>query len=120
MDIITQQAKLTPPPKIEINPPTVFGPTARGSSMNHVVILPSSTIKSEPGYPIPLDATFVTGGDFIKADPDGRHVRLEVQSLAKDNATGGFIRFNYTGTVSMGGAAGKVLRDDADAATTSF
>ncbi|KAK1755362.1 hypothetical protein QBC47DRAFT_414252 [Echria macrotheca] len=105
---------------IEIDPPSVFGTIARGNPLNHVVILPSSTIKSEPGYPIQLDATFVSGGDFIKADPDGRHVRLEVQSLAKDKATGGFVRFNYTGTVFMGGAAGKVLRGDAGAATTPF
>jgi len=46
-------------------------------------------------------------------------VRLEVQSLARDK-TGALVRFNYTGTVSLTGAAGKVLRAEVDAKTTDF
>lgn len=77
-------------------------------------------MKSEPGYPHKLDAKFVHGADYIKFDPDGKNARLEVQSLLKDEITGGLVRLNYTGTVSMSGDMGKVLRGDADAASTGF
>jgi hypothetical protein len=62
----------------------------------------------------------VHGADFIKFDPTGMHARLEVQSLLKDEITGGLVRLNYTGTVSTAGAMGKVLRGEPDAATTGF
>ncbi|KAK5658833.1 hypothetical protein OQA88_1645 [Cercophora sp. LCS_1] len=106
--------------QIAIQAPTAVGATARGGLLTHVIILPESTIVSEPDYPIKLDATFVHGADYIKADPDGRNVRLEVQSLVQDKATGALVRFNYTGTSAMGGPNGKVLRGEPDAATTPY
>jgi hypothetical protein len=63
---------------------------------------------------------FAHGADYIKVDPDGKHARLDVQSVLKDKATGGLIRYNYTGTITLAGPAGKVLRGDADAKTTGF
>ncbi|KAK3310130.1 uncharacterized protein B0T15DRAFT_25805 [Chaetomium strumarium] len=78
------------------------------------------SIVSEPSYPIQLNAAITHGADYIKAFPDGRHVRLDVQSTARDGATGALVRFIYTGKISTLGAAGKVLRGEADAATTPF
>jgi hypothetical protein len=78
------------------------------------------TIVSEPSYPIQLNAAITHGADYIKAFPDGRHVRLDVQSTAHDAATGALVRFIYTGKISTLGPAGKVLRGEADAATTPF
>ncbi|KAK4162145.1 hypothetical protein QBC43DRAFT_322467 [Cladorrhinum sp. PSN259] len=102
--------------KIAINAPSLVSPTLR-----HVPIIPEiSTLVSEPSYSIAVDAVLLQGADFIRTDPDGRHVRLEVQSLAKDKTTGGFIRFNYTGTVNIEGPNGKVLKGEKDAATTEF
>ncbi|KAK3362243.1 hypothetical protein B0T25DRAFT_1146 [Lasiosphaeria hispida] len=106
---------------IVIDPPTPIGPTARGGNLVHVAFIPNmGFIRSELGYPIELDAVFVHGVDNIKADPDGKSARLDVQSAAKDKATGALVRFSYTGTVTMGGAAGKVLTGASDAATTGF
>jgi Protein of unknown function (DUF3237) len=84
------------------------------------IISGSGFLRSEPSYPIKIDAVFEHGADFIKADADGKHVRLEVQSLVRDKSTGGLIRFNYTGIVSMSGAAGVVLRGEPGAKTTNF
>ncbi len=67
-----------------------------------------------------MDAAFVHGSDYIRGDPDGEHVRLEVSSLMKDSKTGAFLRYNYTGTIAMGGPAAKVLTGHPEAATTSF
>lgn len=77
-------------------------------------------IKSEPGYPVQVDATWLHGSDYIKADPDGKHVRLDVVSTAKDSKTGGLIRYNYTGTIDMTGGAGRVLSGKPGAGTTEY
>lgn len=77
-------------------------------------------MRSVASYSAVLDAEFVHGSDYLKVDPDGRHVRLDVTSLVKDRATGALVRYVYTGVIGMGGAAGKVLRGEADAATTDF
>ncbi len=86
----------------------------------HVAFVPNSGfVRSEPGYPIKVDAVFEHGADYIKADPDSKHARLEVQSLLKDKS-GASLRFNYVGTVETEGPNGKVLRGEADAKTTEF
>ncbi|KAK4218200.1 hypothetical protein QBC37DRAFT_412773 [Rhypophila decipiens] len=107
---------------VEIETPTPVGPVASGNTLVHVVISPNKgSITSEPSYPIKLDATFVHGADFIRADPSGKHVRLEVHSVVKDKLTdGGLLRFNYTGVIGTEGANGKVLGGSPDAATTPF
>ncbi len=46
-------------------------------------------------------------------------MRLEVTSLAKDK-TGALIRYCYTGTLPLGGPAGKVLTNAPDAKSTDF
>ncbi|KAK0656697.1 hypothetical protein B0T16DRAFT_452239 [Cercophora newfieldiana] len=102
--------------------PSSLGPTARSGALVHIVIQAGGSVKSEPDYPLKLDANFLHGADFIKFDPSGKFARLEVQSLLKDEITGGLIRLNYTGNVNLDGPGGmgKVLRGDADAATTDF
>lgn len=78
------------------------------------------SIVSEPGYPIALNANIELGADYVTAHPQGRHVRLDVDSTARDAATGALVRFRYTGKVSTLGAMAKAVRGDADAATTGF
>lgn len=80
----------------------------------------SGSVKSEASYPIQLDAEFVHGADYARMDPNGENVRLEIHSVGKDKTTGALFRFNYTGTVSLAGAAGKVFRGEPDMATTGF
>lgn len=115
-------AKLTPAftAHIALDTPSIIGPLSRGTSLFHVVFRSGEGfLKSEPGYSIPVDAVFAHGSDYIRADPDGKHVRLQVDSVLKD-ASGAVIKYSYTGTIDMGGAAGKVLMGANDAATTDF
>ncbi|KAK1829830.1 hypothetical protein QBC39DRAFT_121283 [Podospora conica] len=107
---------------VPISPPTPLGPTARGGPLNHVTILPEQgSLVSDPSYPIRVDAVFVSGADFIRADPSGTHVRLQVDALLRDGPTGAHIRLSYTGTIATAGTgAGKVFAGASDAATTAF
>ena len=108
------------PPQIPISAPSQIG-SARSGGLSHVSFLAEGgSVRSEPGYPLALDAVFVHGADYIRADPGGRHVRLEVSSLLKDTATGAFVRYNYTGTIPLAGPAGRVLGGQDGAGTTEF
>ncbi|KAI3400261.1 hypothetical protein diail_3642 [Diaporthe ilicicola] len=116
-------AKLTPAftAKIPIDPPNLAGVLSTGAHLTHVSIIAGlEAISPEQGYPTALKGTWVHGSDYIKTDPDGKFSRLEVDSLVKDTATGGLVRYRYTGVVDMSSPAGKVLRGDSDAATTDF
>jgi hypothetical protein len=85
----------------------------------HLPIIPDAGfLRSEPDYPVKVDAVFVHGADYVKVDKDGKYARLEVQSTLK--AAEGALRYNYTGNVDLSSPAGKVLRGEADAATTEF
>ncbi|ROV99999.1 hypothetical protein VMCG_06194 [Cytospora schulzeri] len=120
---MTGFAKLTPAftVQIPIAPPRQAGVLSTGTPLTQVAFLEGQGgITSEADYPIALDATWVHGADYIKGDPGGDHVRLDVDSLAEDKNTGGLLRFRYTGVVDMRGPASKVLRGDDDAATTGF
>lgn len=98
-----------------------MGILSTGTNLTHVsFIAGEEAISSEAGYSTSLKGTWVHGSDYIKTDADGGKSRLEVDSLVKDTATGGLVRYRYTGVVDMSGPAGKVLRGDADAATTEF
>lgn len=105
---------------INIDPPSAVGSVARGTDLLHVKIRESEgSLKSEPGYPIKVDAVFVHGSDYIRLDPDKKNARLQVDSVLKD-AGGGFIKLSYTGTIKTMGPAGKVLGGAPDAKTTDF
>lgn len=53
------------------------------------------TVKSDPGYPLALDAQFVgTGNDYIHADPDNKHLRLNAHGVIK------LVFFEYSGNES--------------------
>ncbi|KAL2199204.1 hypothetical protein P885DRAFT_75619 [Corynascus similis CBS 632.67] len=102
-------------------------PQAISTSLTFVPFLSAGgTIISEPSYPIQLNAAIEHGADYIKAGPDGpdgsssRHVRLDVQSLARDATTGALLRFIYRGKIATTGDAGRVLRGEEGAGTTAF
>ncbi|EFW99835.1 hypothetical protein CMQ_153 [Grosmannia clavigera kw1407] len=109
--------------KIPITAPSAIG-TAKSGSLNQVAFLvdhPGGGITTEPGYPIQLDAKWVHGSDFIRADPDGKHLRLSVNSvLQQRDDPSAMLSFSYTGIIQLGGAADKVLSGAADAKTTDF
>ncbi|KAL1839166.1 hypothetical protein VTJ49DRAFT_1822 [Mycothermus thermophilus] len=102
-------------PRVAIAPPVSIG-----SSLTFVPFTTGGSIVSEPSYPVKLDAELEHGADYIKPDPNGRHVRLDVDSAARDRTTGARLRFRYTGKVATTGAAGRVLRGEDGAGTTDF
>ncbi|KAF9776981.1 hypothetical protein IL306_004766 [Fusarium sp. DS 682] len=101
--------------QIAINDPLVIT-----SNLLNIPFLPNvGTLVSEPGYEPPLEATFIHGSDFIRRDPDGQWVKLEVTSVARDTS-GSLLRFSYNGVVNMEGDEGRVIRGDPNATTTGF
>lgn len=82
-------------------------------------IQPESYLRSEPGYPIKVDATFIHGSDFIRQDASGKHVRLDVNSILKD-VSGAVISYKYSGIIKMTEGPAAVLGGKPDAKTTEF
>ncbi|KAK2626888.1 hypothetical protein QTJ16_004063 [Diplocarpon rosae] len=108
---------------IAIDPPVAVGAVSRGAPL---VVVPFLTqhcyLRSEPDYPIKVDAVFVHGSDFspqIRQDPVGGHVRLEVNSILSDKS-GAFISYKYSGIIKVTPEIGAVLAGDPLARTTSF
>ncbi|KAF5026215.1 hypothetical protein F66182_1682 [Fusarium sp. NRRL 66182] len=98
----------------------IDGPLVISSNLLNIPFLPNAgTLVSEPGYEPPLKATFIHGSDFLRRDPDGQWVRLEVSSVARD-ASGAVLRFNYNGVVDVSGDEGRVIRGEENATTTGF
>ncbi|KAF5657326.1 hypothetical protein FHETE_10487 [Fusarium heterosporum] len=89
--------------QIPINDPLIIS----SSLLNIPFIANAGTLVSEPGYEPPLEATFIHGSDFIRRDPDGQWVKLDVTSVARD-ASGAMLRFSYNGVVDMEGDEGKI------------
>ncbi|RGP61136.1 hypothetical protein FSPOR_10121 [Fusarium sporotrichioides] len=89
------------------------------SLLNIPFVHNDGTLISEPGYELSIDAKFIHGSDFLRRDPDGQWVKLEVTSVARDTS-GAIMRFSYNGVVDMAGDEGKVIRGDANATTTGF
>ncbi|PBP18659.1 hypothetical protein BUE80_DR010548 [Diplocarpon rosae] len=102
---------------IAIDPPVAVGAVSRGAPL---VVVPFLTqhcyLRSEPDYPIKVDAVFVHGSDFIRQDPVGGHVRLEVNSILSDKS-GAFISYKYSGIIKVTPEIGAVLAGDPLSAT---
>lgn len=99
----------------------IDAPLAISHDLLNIPFLPNrGGIVSEPGYPFLLRATFVHGSDYLRRDHDGRHVRLEVTSTARNDENGSLVRFSYSGIVDVTGDAGRVIRGDGNATTTGF
>lgn len=78
-----------------------------------------SFIRSEIDYPVKVDAEFLHGSDFIRQDPSGKHVRLDVTSVLKDKS-GAIIGFKYSGILNVTEGVAAVLGGSEDAKTTQF
>jgi hypothetical protein len=95
------------------------------SSTGPLVLAPfassSGSLKSEPDYPIKVDATFVHGSDYIRHDPSGEHVRLDVNSVLKNNiGPPTLIKFSYTGIIKLTEGSAAVLQGKGEPKTTDF
>ncbi|KAH8809782.1 hypothetical protein F5882DRAFT_390666 [Hyaloscypha sp. PMI_1271] len=106
---------------IVLDPPFSVGSVSKSGPLTVVpFISENSFLRSEPGYPVKVDATFVHGSDFIRGDPSGKHVRLDVNSVLKDSKSGAIISYKYSGIIEMKPGPTAVLTGSKDAKTTEF
>ncbi|KAI9839847.1 MAG: hypothetical protein M1819_000037 [Sarea resinae] len=105
---------------VEIDAPLGVGSLSKGAPLT-VVPMTGGTLKAEPGFTSPaLDAKFIgTGYDYIRHDPSGEHMRLDVRSQLK-NKDGALFSLYYTGVIAKDPALLKVLEGSPDAQTTEF
>lgn len=104
---------------IVLNAPVTVGALSNGTPLTVAPFAPSGFLKSEPSYPVSVDAAFLHGADFIRGDPSGKHVRLDVNSILKDKS-GAVISFKYSGIINVTEGVAAVLSGHADAKTTEF
>ena len=96
------------------------GAVSKGAALTVVPLATEeSFIRSEPNYPVQVNAVFTHGSDFIRLDPSGKASRLDVTSILKDK-TGAVISFQYSGIVTMTPDVRAVLGGDPEAKTTGF
>ncbi|KFY70918.1 hypothetical protein V499_08882 [Pseudogymnoascus sp. VKM F-103] len=105
--------------KANIKAHPITGATSQHPGGISVVDITSGTLISEPGYPVKVNASFLSGSDYIKPDTSGDFFRLDVKSLLKDES-GALITLNYTGHIQTTEAIFKVLGGAPDAKTTEF
>jgi len=105
---------------IAIAPPVAVGAVSKGAPLTVVPFVSEhSFLRSEPGYPIKVDAVFAHGSDYIRQDPSGKSVRLDVNSILNDKS-GAVIVYRYTGIIRLSEPTAKVLGGKEDAKTTEF
>ena len=79
----------------------------------------AGSLKSEPDYPVQVDAHFIHGSDFIRQDTSQKLVRLDVNSVLKDKS-GALIKFTYSGIIDLTPPTAAVLMGSPEAKTTDF
>ncbi|KZF26502.1 hypothetical protein L228DRAFT_264888 [Xylona heveae TC161] len=105
---------------VDIAPPEVLANVSKSGAPLNVVPMTAGTVKSEPGFELALDATFNgTGHDFIRQDPSGKHLRLDVRSTVT-NKDGAIIALYYTGVVAITPGVAAALSGAPDAKTTDY
>ncbi|OJJ49763.1 hypothetical protein ASPZODRAFT_58823 [Penicilliopsis zonata CBS 506.65] len=103
--------------RVIIDPPHAVGSASRTTSLQ-VVPMTGGTVQSAPGFSPSIDAQFVgTGNDYIHADPDGKHLRLNAHGIANHIQ---LIYLNYTGVVALGPAEAAVFAGTASDGATPF
>lgn len=101
--------------------------------------MPEGSVRSEPGFEPAIDATFSgSGNDYIRGDPDGKHMRLDAHAVAKfvprksivafdlfwltihRDKSGGLFYIHYRGVLDVTEGLIKILSGDSEAKTTDF
>lgn len=68
---------------LNIGVPLLVGSVSRGTPCT-VVPITGGTLRSEPGFELDIDASFVgTGNDYIHNDADGRNMRLDAHGIVR-------------------------------------
>jgi len=105
---------------VVLEAPITVGNNSRGAPLTVVPFTSANSfIRSESSYPIKVNSVFIHGSDFIRQDPSGKHVRLDVTSVLKDES-GAIISFKYSGVINVTPGVAAVLGGSPDAKTTDF
>ncbi|KAL3438162.1 hypothetical protein BDV09DRAFT_161012 [Aspergillus tetrazonus] len=105
--------------QIELDAPLAVGTGVRDTNLQ-VIPFSKGVFKTAEGFEPAFEAQVVgTGNDYIHADPDGKHMRLNANGVIKtqDDA---LIYVNYTGVVTLSEAEQKVLSGTAEEGSTPF
>ncbi|KAK6530240.1 hypothetical protein TWF694_003604 [Orbilia ellipsospora] len=84
---------------IEIDPGLPVGTLSSGPNLIWVKIT-SGTLVSHESYPTKVNATLLSGADWIHGDPSGEIQRLDVRSIFKTD-DGALLNFSYLGLINM-------------------
>ncbi|KAL5356898.1 hypothetical protein BJX96DRAFT_143576 [Aspergillus floccosus] len=104
---------------VKIAPPMAVGSASRSASLQ-VVPMTGGTVKSAEGFSPAIDAEFEgIGNDYIHADPDGQHLRLNAHGVLKTK-DGALLYMNYTGVVTLGDGEKAVFNGTAGEGSTAF
>ncbi|KAL2828530.1 hypothetical protein BDW59DRAFT_50323 [Aspergillus cavernicola] len=105
--------------KVEIDPPFAVGSASRKSAFQIIPMI-GGTIQSAESFSPALDAELVgVGNDYIRADADGKHLRLDAHGVVKTKDEA-LIYLKYTGVITFGDAEGAVLSGTAADGSTPF
>ncbi|KAE8325485.1 hypothetical protein BDV39DRAFT_178523 [Aspergillus sergii] len=105
--------------RVNIDAPLAVGSASRSNPLQ-VVPMTGGTVKGDSGFSPALDAEFVgVGNDYIHADADGKHLRLNAHGVlkTKDDA---LLYLNYTGVVTLTPAEQAVFAGTASEGSTPF
>ncbi|TPX13666.1 uncharacterized protein E0L32_005869 [Thyridium curvatum] len=94
------------------------GKLSQGDTLT-VFPIPSGTIKSEPGFPIDLDAEVVHGADYARMEAGQTHLQINVNAVAK-NKDGSLFAYSYKGMLEITQELMPILTGSPDAKTTSY
>jgi len=95
-----------------------IGNVASGGTLQVVPII-SGTLKSEPEYPIALDAEVVQGSDQVRIEPGQTHVRIGVNAVLK-NSDGSHLSYSYKGIITINPSFMAIFTGSPDAKTTDY
>ncbi|KAL3473307.1 hypothetical protein BJX99DRAFT_233993 [Aspergillus californicus] len=105
--------------KVSIDPPFAVGSAARKAGFQ-IIPMVGGTFQSAGGFSPAIDGELIgVGNDYIRADADGSHLRLNAHGVikAKNDA---LIYVNYTGVVTMTDAENTVFSGAASDGSTPF
>ncbi|KAF5864467.1 hypothetical protein ETB97_007571 [Aspergillus alliaceus] len=115
--------------RVNIDAPLVVGSASRSQPLQVVVSqlihfpykgMLGGTVKGDSGFTPALDAEFVgRGNDYIHADADGKHLRLDAHGVlkTKDDA---LLYLHYTGVLTLTPAEQAVFGGTAPEGSTPF
>ncbi|KAL8752739.1 MAG: hypothetical protein Q9184_005642 [Pyrenodesmia sp. 2 TL-2023] len=79
------------------------------------------TAVSHPDFNPSIDTILDSrGNDYIRTDPDGKHMRLDAHTVLMDKNLGSSVYAHYTGVIEITPALGAILSEKEDAKSTEF